>query len=224
MMNNSIFSTINTFKIRNLNGMILIIEGNISSGKTTLGKRIEKYFNLEGYNCKFFEEYRNKDLLDQYICDMKKYAYSFQIFMLNRRIQTYREAIEHTKLGGISVIDRSIMGDWTFCKFQVKKGNITKDEFNVYESIIKSENIITPHFILYLDCDLERCMNRIKQRNITSEIKGYNIDYLNDLSNEYENTIKNYISPYHTIIRIDNNKENSIEYIIECINKNILPH
>lgn len=217
MNNCSLFSSKLPYKIRNLNGMILIIEGNIACGKTTLGKRLEHYLNLNGYYCRFFEEYRNDNLLNQYISNMKKYAYSFQLFMLNRRIQTYKDAIEHSKIGGISIIDRSIMGDWTFCKFQVKKGNISKDEFNIYESIITSENIISPHFILYLDCDVKTCMERIKQRDIKSEINGYNIDYIKDINDEYENTIENHIIPFHKIIKIDNNKENTIEYIIKCI-------
>lgn len=210
----------NPYKINKLNGSIIIIEGNISSGKSTLGHNLQMYLSSKGYNCVFFEEYKNIKFLSQYISDMTKYSYTFQLFMLNKRIQTYQSAIELSKKGGVAIIDRSIIGDYTFCNMQRKKGNITQDEFDVYCDILKSENLIYPHFILYLDCDIDVCMKRIKQRGIQSEIDGYSREYISDLKDEYEKTLK-YVKEDNNniIINIDNNNFVDVEEVYNIILK-----
>lgn len=68
-------------KLRSLKGGIYIIEWIIGIGKTTLGTSLENYLNNIGLKCKFYKEYYNEDLLNQFIGDMKKYAYFFQMMM-----------------------------------------------------------------------------------------------------------------------------------------------
>lgn len=200
---------------------VIILEGNISSGKTTLGNRLVEYLNYNGYNARFFEEYRNDELLNQYIYDMKRYAFPFQLFMLRKRIQIYKEAYNFSDNGGISIIDRSIFGDYAFCKCQLKSGNITIEEFHEYESILKSEALIRPHLIVYLDCDTSTCSERIKKRGIKSEIDGYDEKYLHNIEENYKDVITEHIIPFHKFIIIDNRKENKVENIVEIIKSSL---
>jgi deoxyadenosine/deoxycytidine kinase len=90
-------------KFRVLKGGIYLIEGIIGVGKTTLGNSLEYYLNSVGLKCKFYKEYFNEDLLNQFIGNMKSYAYFFQMMMLTKRIEIYKEAEEFSKSGGISI-------------------------------------------------------------------------------------------------------------------------
>lgn len=191
----------------NVKGNIIVIEGNISAGKSTFGMKLKTYIESlsKTHKCKFFEEYRNDVLLSQYISDMKRYSYSFQLFMLSKRIQTYKEAIEFSLNGGISIIDRSIIGDYTFCKFQMKRQNISQDEFNVYCSVLREENLLYPHYIIYLDCDVDICLQRIKQRGLSSEIDGYDRQYIQDLNDEYKLSLESIKTDNNNVILTFNN-------------------
>jgi len=181
-------------KLRVLKGGIYIIEGIIGAGKTTLGNSLEHYINSIGLKCKFYKEYFNEDLLNQFIGDMKSYAYFFQMMMTIKRIEIYKEAEEFSKLGGISFIDRSLIGDMTFATIHHKNGNISDDEWKIYNNFIKNEKLLVPSSCIYLKCNTEISMDRVKNRGIISEINGYNIDYINDLKNTYDTVISNTIN------------------------------
>jgi len=178
-------------KLRVLKGGMYIIEGIIGVGKSTLGNSLENYLNGVGLNCKFYREYFNKELLDQFIGDMKNYAYFFQMMMLVKRIEIYKEAEEFSKLGGISFIDRSLVGDMTFARMHYENGNISEDEWKIYNNFIKNENLLTPSACIYLRCNTNTSMNRINNRGIETEINGYNIDYINKLKDMYNDVILN---------------------------------
>lgn len=181
-------------------GYVVSIEGLIGAGKSTLGQSLEKFFKSIGINAKFFPEYKNIKLLNQYISNMTKYAYSFQSVMLSKRLEIYRMASEFAAKGGVAIIDRSIIGDITFARMQVSMGNITPEEYQVYESIIEEENILEPNLTIYLDVCIDTVMRRIQKRGIESEISGYSKEYIQTLNENYLkvlNTIDNVIYLNH---------------------------
>src|SRR5665648_663656 len=110
-------------RYRLLRGSLLIIEGVIGAGKTTLGHSLAAYLNQIGIPTRFYPEYVNPELLAQYIADMPRYAYTFQLFMLRVRCDTYREAQLFTATGGIALIDRSLPGDLAFAPMQYDNDN-----------------------------------------------------------------------------------------------------
>lgn len=188
-------------KFLKFTGHVITIEGIVGAGKSTFGKSLEKLFNSAGLRAKFFPEYKNIPLLDQYITDMKKYAYSFQLVMLMKRIETYRIAHEFASQGGISIIDRSLVGDITFARMQVAKGNISPQEFLIYENVIRSEEIFEPDITVYLEASTDTVLKRIKERGIESEINGYSREYLDTLKENYEIVL----SGIDNVVHIDYN-------------------
>lgn len=190
-------------KYRNLLGSIIVIEGIIGVGKTTLGNSLAEYLNSLDIKAKFFPEYRNGQLLEQYITDMKKYAYAFQLFMLGKRIAAYKEVECFTKQGGIAIVDRGIIGDMTFARMQYEKNNFTDEEWSVYQSIVKQEINNEPDTIIYLDCQPEVAINRIKKRGIQSESTGYEIEYIKALQSSYA---KSFIDISH-VIKMEYNED-----------------
>lgn len=200
-------------KLRCLRGGIYVIEGIIGVGKTTLGNSLENYLNSVGIKCKFYKEYFNDDLLNQFISDMKTYAYFFQMMMLMKRIEIYKEAEEFAKLGGVSFIDRSLVGDMTFAKMHYENGNISDNEFNIYNNFIKKENLLVPSACIYLQCNTNTSITRVKNRGHESEINGYDIDYLTNLKNMYDRVMTD--STNIKVINLDWN--NSIKLINNMI-------
>lgn len=191
-------------KYKSLKAGVYTIEGIIGVGKTTLGKSLEDFLNKNGLKAKFFPEYVNKKLLGQYISNMPKYAYGFQMFMLAKRIETYRQAELFASTGGIALIDRSILGDNTFCDMQLQNGNITPEEYQIYLDVMKHEIQLTPSASIYLRCSTDISLERIKKRGIKEEINGYSVEYLQQLNDAYENTISKCNNVKHVIIDWNN--------------------
>ena len=183
-----------TRKFRSLNGHVIVLEGLIGVGKTTLGFSLEKYLNELGLKTKFYPEFKNKALLNQYITNMDKYAYVFQTVMLMARINIYRQAYHFASTGGISIIDRSLLGDYTFAKMQYNQDRFTIYEWEVYRNLIPKD-LPEPNCIVMLKCKPEIAFNRMKKRGNKSEVSGYTLKYFKELSSYYNDTFKNLTNP-----------------------------
>ncbi len=186
-------------KFRCLIGSEIILEGTIGVGKSTLGRSLTEYLKGVGLPVRFYPEFRNDMLLKQYIGDMKKYAYSFQVIMARERLRIYREACEFSQNGGISIIDRSLIGDYTFALMQKEKEFISGDEWDIYLNLIQHDSDAEPFVTLYLQCSPEEAFARMKKRNIQAEISGYTLDYFEDLHDAYMVTIGSVDHPVYPI-------------------------
>ena len=176
-------------KFKGMKGEIIELEGGIGAGKTTLGKSLAAFLNSIGMDAKFFPEYTNSEFLDAYIGDMPKYAFAFQMFLLAKRIEIYREAERYAATGAVAIVDRSIIGDMTFAKMQKANGNFTEQDWVIYLSTMKQEIQKAPTTLVYLKCDVPTLLDRIKKRGIESEIKGYDSGYLHQLNEAYASSI-----------------------------------
>lgn len=177
-------------RFRSMRGGVYTLEGGIGAGKTTLGRSAEKFLNRNGLQAKFYPEYVNKPLLNQYLGDMAKYAYTFQLFMLSKRIEIYRDAERFAATGGIALIDRSIIGDMTFARMLVDDGKITAGEFAIYQNLMKEEIQLVPQASVYLYCTAQTLLLRVHKRGIKSEIAGYTPEYMNKLHAAYMTSMK----------------------------------
>jgi deoxyadenosine/deoxycytidine kinase len=171
-------------------GSVIVIEGEIGVGKTTLGRSIETYLQSIGLRCRFFPERVDYELLNLFINDKHRYSFAFQIAMLKNREQVYREAEEFSRSGGISIVDRSLAGDMTFARMLMNSGHISADEFEVYMKISKEMNLLMPTITLYLESSIDTLLDRVNTRGIAIE-KKYDRQYLTELKHEYEKTFEN---------------------------------
>lgn len=201
---------------------IYTIEGIIGVGKTTLGRSLERLLNDNDIETKFFPEYVNKELLDQYIGDMGKYAYSFQMIMLCKRIETYRQAEVFASKGGVALIDRSIIGDMTFARMQKDNGNFTQSEFDIYLSLMKQDIQLVPTASIFLRCSPEIAIKRIMTRGIEAEINGYSIEYLKQLYNAYEKSVAECDNVKHIMIDWDDGTIIKDGYLTQDVARDIL--
>ena len=148
--------------------------------------------------------------MDLYYQDPKKYAFLLQIFFLNKRFQSIKEAYKADN----NVLDRSIFEDELFLTLNYKNGNVTKTELDIYKELLSNmlEELEgmpkkSPDLLIYIDVSFEKMLERITKRGRSYEQIADNPDlyeYYQQVHDEYPNWYDNYdASPK---IRIDGNK------------------
>lgn len=175
---------------RSLIGSEIVLEGLIGIGKSTLGRSLYEYLKKAGFNVKFFPEFVNEDLLGLYISDMKKYAFSYQCIIARERLRVYDEAKHFSSQGGISIIDRSLVGDVAFATMLREQGLIDDREWDVYKKFISVE-YPEPIITLYLEGGPSLAFERMKRRNLQSEVSGYTLGYFERLEKAYQKAFDN---------------------------------
>jgi deoxyadenosine/deoxycytidine kinase len=159
---------------------MVLIEGQIGVGKTTIGEIIEERFGLPLYR-----ELGNPvtgTLLDRYYADRHRWAFTTQTHFLAERFRMIQE-LPAEKPG---VMDRSIYGDRIFAEMLAAQGFMDQEEYATYCAIF--EAIVTfipePRLLIYLDCSVDTAMDRIRRRNRGLE-PGIPRDYLENLNSRY---------------------------------------
>lgn len=167
-----------------MNPCMIIIEGLIGVGKSTLTNKLGKALNFDIMK----EPVQENPYLEDYYKDPKRYALEMQFWLMSRRFQMHQEAIETIWSKGRGVImDRSIYGDAVFAQQNVDDGNIDKKG---YENYIKMRDVMfrflmTPQLTLYLKASPEKCQERISFRDRNCE-QTIPTTYLKGLSKHYE--------------------------------------
>lgn len=169
-----------------LSGKIAIIDGLISSGKTTWGNSIVSYLNSIGIKSVFYTEPIDEEFLNMYIADMAKYSFTFQLDMKCERKRIYKAAIDKARREGYFVIiDRGMHGDKAFALMQKHEGMITKEEWNIYLRKHTTSGLPEPEWVIMLKCSPETAIRRTALRGRRGE-SSYTLDYFKRLENAYE--------------------------------------
>ena len=171
---------------------IIFIEGNIASGKTTFIGLLQNhipdsqiiYEPLEMW--KGLMDDKEKNILDYFYSDKKKYAYPFQSYAFFSRVCKARE-IDKTK--NIIFLERSIFSDKNiFAKNCYETGIMTNIEWKLYNAWFNWMKELLPFKeskFIYLRCEPEISYNRLKERN-RSEEKEVSLDYLKEIHQKHE--------------------------------------
>lgn len=186
---------------------LIILEGNISVGKSTLGRSLQDYLERKNKVVKYFPETIDETFLTLYLTDMKKYGFSFQIIMLFRRISLLKEIIHSLREhGGIVIMDRGITGDLAFAKLQYRLGHINEKELSIYMNYYnEAKDLLKDVRHIYLAATPEKLRERVIKRGNCNEIKAYNYDYFILLEECYQSSL----SP--EVIRLDWNEDLRME-------------
>ena len=159
---------------------MIIIEGQIGAGKTTMGEILERRFDIPLYR-----ELGNPDtlhLLDRFYADKSRWAFTMQIHFLNERFRMIKDI--HSAGGGL--LDRSIFGDRIFAELLHDDGDMSAEEFRSYCTLLDNmlEHADPPALMIYLDCSVDAAMERISIRNRGLE-SGIPREYLEKLNEKY---------------------------------------
>ena len=178
-----------------LQDLFIGIAGLIGAGKSTLARALGEHTGLPVY----YEPVQDNEYLADFYADTAKYAFSMQIYLLNRRFQQHQEIIWQ---GGGAVQDRTIYEDAIFAKTLVNLGLMEERDYRTYLSLFQnmSNFMCRPNIIVYLDIQPETSMERIKMRSRDVE-SGVSLDYLKMLYQEYEIFIED-IAKRMPVIRV----------------------
>jgi deoxyadenosine/deoxycytidine kinase len=174
----------------------LAVAGNMGAGKSSLVKWLNATFGLEP----FYEPQDENPYLEDFYRDMRRWAFSSQLFFLSRRFRMQRElerSLPTLQRRGI-VQDRSIYEDAEiFAAHHHQAGNIDARDWGTYQDLygaIRSE-IRPPDLMIYLRCPVPALRRRIQRRG-----RGYEQSiptaYLKALDRLYEDWFARYdLSP-----------------------------
>ena len=197
---------------------IICVDGVVGVGKSTLGKILSDRYNLF-----FFEEpVVNNPILDKFYYDKKRYSFPLQVFFLNKRFKMMKEAAELTNC----IMDRSIYGDVIFSRMLMEDGDMTIEEFNVYEELLFNmlEHIKKPKLMIYLESSVNHAISQIEKRGRDYELIVPH-SYWESLNAHYRNYFENYNLSDILKINVDGldffNNENDRNYILNLIDDKI---
>lgn len=164
---------------------MILLEGNIGAGKSTVGHVLRTSGLFE-----FIEEPVDRwqsgfasNLLGMFYNDMERWSFTFQILAFITRAKTWQEILAQTDHSRV-VLERSIFTDrYVFATNLHEMGIMSEIEWQVYCGLwdfLQSNYCVEPNAIVYLRTPAEECMERIKIRDRSEEV-GIELDYLKHL-------------------------------------------
>ena len=166
---------------------MLVLAGTIGAGESSLAKALGEHFGTKV----FYESVDDNPVLDLYYKDPQKYAFLLQIYFLNKRFRSIKDAYTDDN----NVLDRSIFEDALFLDLNFKNQNVTAQEHQVYHDLL--DNMMeelddmpkkAPDLLIYIDVNFETMLNRIKMRGRDFEQIEDNpelLDYYRQVHSEY---------------------------------------
>ena len=204
----------------------LFLEGNIGTGKTTLGQKlVEKYKDSEfitepvndWINIKDNDDKQN--ILEKFYINKERWGYTFQTFAF----LTKAKLISNPQEKSIRFLERSILTDKNvFAKALYESGEMSNIEWKMYlewsEWIYKEiEEKVGPHDgIIYIRCDPQISYNRVKIRSRTEE-NLIPIEYLEKIHKYHDEWLIN--NNNVIVIDVNNDFENNEKELEIIINK-----
>ena len=179
--------------------VIISIDGNIGSGKSTLVKLLSDDLKNNNKVC-FLQEpidiwnsitdENGKTILSHYYADQKKYAFSFQMMAFVSRLSLLREAM--TKEYDYIITERCMITDkMVFAKMLYDEGKIEEIEYNIYNKWFDEFNKDFPNIkIVYVKTTPEIAKLRVDKRAREGEIIP--LEYLKNCHHYHDTWLNNY--------------------------------
>jgi deoxyadenosine/deoxycytidine kinase len=177
-------------------GLVVIVEGLIGAGKSTLTAEIGKALGEGTLTLMEPDERGGNPYLADFYADKHRWAFSMQVHLLGVRYQMQLAAQWHAMSGrGHAVLDRSFYGDTCFARMMTRTGEITEREFETYRTVYRAmtASVLLPSACVRLRVDPEVAAERIRRR--ASEREGrrselvIDLDYLRALDEEIDATV-----------------------------------
>ncbi|KAF0363061.1 AAA family ATPase [Pediococcus acidilactici] len=191
---------------------MIALSGPIGAGKTSLTELLTQHWGSDAY----YESVDDNKILPLFYKDPKRYAFLLQIYFLNKRLDSIKQANDSFR----SVMDRSIYEDSLLFHLNADLGRATETEVKIYDSLLS--NMMqelprlsykkNPDLLIHIDISFDTMLKRIKKRGrsyeqIENDPSLY--DYYKELNRRYVSWFENYDqSPK---IRIDGDKYDFVE-------------
>lgn len=201
--------------------MIITLEGNISSGKTTIGNAIAKTGRAS-----FVEEpvgiWQTKysdNLLDLFYKDKKRFAYMFQNAAFLSRAKTRSEILEMTDHSNV-LLERSIYSDRrVFAELLHESGDMLDVEWELYCEMwewLNARWCDDSDVTVYVRASAKTCFERMGGRGRQEET-GVSLEYLQLLEAKHESWLAgtNLTNDQEHVIIVDGELEVDVESLLD---------
>ena len=181
--------------------LIVSVDGNIGSGKTTGKAKLREYImslkkKKDDDSIIFVDEPTGdweqiKDengvpILTNLYLDVKRFAFRFQMMAYITRLQKIRQALKTPNVRLI-ITERCLLTDaHVFAKMLYDSKKIEQDEYDIYmrwfDEFAKE---VEPSCIIYFKASTQVCMNRIQKRNRPGE-SNIGFEYLEECNRYHD--------------------------------------
>lgn len=197
---------------------IIVVDGVIGSGKSTLINLIKPLFEKEGLKTCVVPEpikvWEDTGRLKQFYDNPERRAYQFQTKAFHDRVKLSREIYNENKnTTDIFILERSIFTDVMFMNVLFEMKTIDKTEYEDYTELWSMWKELVPfevNLFVYLKPDVSVAMERVKTRSRSGE-NAVSVTY-QTLLQKYHDEVYN--SSFRTI------GENEVPCITLQTNKN----
>ncbi len=174
---------------------LIVVAGNIGSGKTSLTERIGARLGWQTA----FESVADNPYLADFYNDMRSWSFHLQIFFLGHRAQQYLELANSPQS---AILDRSIYEDaYIFSRALHHMGNLNERDYQAYRRVFDLivGKLPPPDLLIHLCAPVPVLIKRIRSRarEIESSVSA---EYLTLLESFYDEWMQNFdICPVLTI-------------------------
>lgn len=166
--------------------MLVHLEGNIASGKSTLGEELATHdsFHFIPEPVEVWQTGFSVNMLDRFYSDMPRWSFTFQMCTFATRV----EALSDLPPGKIIIAERSIGTDrYAFAPGLHEQGAMDALEWELYCKFWETmaAHVPQPDAILYLRTPAAECLRRLKIRQ-RSEETGVTLAYLQHLEAKHD--------------------------------------
>ena len=185
---------------------VIVLSGPIGAGKSSLTSILAQYLGTKP----FYESVDNNPVLPLFYADPKKYAFLLQVFFLNTRFRSIKDALTDDN----NVLDRSIYEDALFFQMNADIGRATKEEVDTYYELLnnmmgelKHMPKKNPDLLVHIKVSYDTMIKRIQKRGRPYEQLSYDAtleDYYKRLLRYYKPWYEKY--DYSPKMEIDGDK------------------
>ena len=202
---------------------LILVAGNIGSGKTSLTERVGERLGW----LTAFESVADNPYLPNFYADMRTWSFHLQVFFLGHRAQQHLEMWNDPRT---AIIDRSIYEDaFIFARALNHMSNLNELDYQSYRRIfdLVVRGLPPPSLLVYLQAPVSVLMQRIRKRARGME-SGITVDYLNLLDSYYHDWLQTFdLCPVLTIRSDDLNfvsRPRHLDLVIQRIQEKLSGH
>jgi deoxyadenosine/deoxycytidine kinase len=166
---------------------LVLVAGNIGSGKTSLTERIGARLGWRTA----YESVSDNPYLPDFYADMSKWSFHLQVFFLGHRAEQHLEMARDPRS---AIIDRSIYEDaFIFARALHDMGNISERDYQTYRIVFDQivQTLPPPSLLVYLKAPVDVLVERIRLRGRSME-SAIDPNYLKRLESYYDDWMQSF--------------------------------
>ena len=171
---------------------MLVFEGNIGVGKTSLSQKIARDYQVPG----LLENFSQNPYLEKFYDQPERFALSLENYFLEDRFRQFNHFLKSTIAKKTSVADHALFKSLVFAKINLSSSRFQDFKKN-YERL--SAELVFTQKVIFLHQPIEKLLQQIKSRGRVYEQK-ISQEYLEKIERSYQNFQKeDFLSPHHSI-------------------------